>query len=359
MSIRKFKYKDKCVTMDDANSQYYSGNYERSNFYENDFLEYVSSLKLGGVYLDIGTNIANHAVFFGLFSGANEVQGFEPIDEYRNIAIGNINRNGLEDKVTLFDDALGEKEKSTLISIDGKSQRVNVMKLDDHEVSKQEISLIKVDVEGMEPDVLKGAMNTINRNRPILFLEVIQDEDSNNYFYDDLKDILNGLNYVPTGRAFNFQPTLEFVPREKLQKHTETVGRQVISFDNLQHTNSNATKEIASGGEIFLSVPPSEASWFSWDLSDFNMCNSVGDFNLKKARSVFLEAEASHNAEAKFFVAVNLYNDGKVFSQTKKYVNRRVFAPIPDVENADQLRVFLYVENGDVALRKFAFTYFD
>ena len=48
----------------------YTGSYDCINngvFYEQAFLEQVHAMNLTGTYLDIGTNVGTHAVYFGLF----------------------------------------------------------------------------------------------------------------------------------------------------------------------------------------------------------------------------------------------------------------------------------------------------
>ena len=344
--------------MNDASSSYYSGNYEKGLFYEGDFLEYIRCLNITGHYVDIGTNIANHLVFLGMFTDAKRIYGFEPIDAYRAIAIENVKNNQLDDKVVVYPDALSDGRGSTTISIDGRSQHVTLAPLDSHEVAKNEISLVKIDVEGMEPLVLMGAKETINKNRPILFIEVIQHEGSREYLFSDIEALMGELEYVPTGRAFNFQPTLEFIPSERMDIYNEFSKQYYVSVEELKASHDKAFITRAAEDETKLQTPGSNASWFSKDISDFAKCEGDGDYLLNGATAAFLEIEAYPEEGTKFYVVVNAYRDGEVSAQTKKYVNRRCFSPINGVENSDKLRVFIYVENGAVLLKKLAFTVF-
>ena len=54
---------------------------------------------------------------------------------------------------------------------------IELKPLDDIEFHKK-ISVIKIDVEGMEINVLKGAKNTINNYRPMLYIEAININDT-------------------------------------------------------------------------------------------------------------------------------------------------------------------------------------
>lgn len=358
MTIHKFKYENIMVEMNDAESSYYSGNFKRSCFYENEFLSYVSALSLSKTYLDIGTNIANHAVYFSMFTNADKVLGFEPIDAYRNIAIDNLRRNGLTNKAVIYGDALSDSGGSTTISIDGKPQTVALMELDKHEAAKNKISFIKMDVEGMEASVLRGAKATIQKNRPILFLEVIQDVGDEEYSLGDIKAIIDELDYQATGRAFNFQPTLEFVPKEQLKKHTKFAKEHPLPLENFKASNVNASIKPVEKNAIKLSPPKASASWFGINLSNFQKNETGGDLSLKDSKSAFLELEAYEQKGTKFYVIVNTYKNGEVISQTKKYINRRCFTPINGAKEADSLRVFIYAENGSVVLKKISFTTF-
>ena len=62
----------------------------------------------------------------------------------------------------------------------------NVTTLDSFNLKN--ISFIKIDVEGYELNLLKGAFNTIEKNKPLIFIEKKKD-------YDDLKNFLYDLNY--------------------------------------------------------------------------------------------------------------------------------------------------------------------
>mgnify|MGYP001239803905 FL=1 len=70
--------------------------------------------------------------------------------------------------------------------VEDKNGNENVTTLDSFNLKN--ISFIKIDVEGYELKLLKGAFNTIEKNKPLIFIE----KKTN---YDDLKNFLYGLNY--------------------------------------------------------------------------------------------------------------------------------------------------------------------
>ena len=69
---------------------------------------------------------------------------------------------------------------------------VNVKKLDNLQFENP-ISFIKIDVEGHEIEVIEGAIETINKNKPILLIE-IEEKHSKKKVIDAIK-FINTLGY--------------------------------------------------------------------------------------------------------------------------------------------------------------------
>jgi FkbM family methyltransferase len=97
----------------------------------------------------------------------NEVNGIIP----RNLALG-----GEKGSVMLADVGAGDWGKFSIHN--GEAQRdgsidVPVATLDEivHDCGLAHVDVVKIDVEGYEPHVLKGARSTIERHRPEIFLE--------------------------------------------------------------------------------------------------------------------------------------------------------------------------------------------
>jgi hypothetical protein len=87
-------------------------------------------------------------------------------------------------------------EQVASIVPDHKKFSVNVVPLDNFKV--ESISLIKIDVEGWEYEVIHGAMATIREHQPVLFVEYGHGEHRKSlHKYDDSKfqAMLTELNY--------------------------------------------------------------------------------------------------------------------------------------------------------------------
>ena len=153
------------------------------NFYEIEMLDYIKkNIKKRGTYIDVGANIGNHTVFFAKFC-ADKVIAIEPVKENFELLEKNIIDNNLTNCV------LHEKG----ISKDGRSLGVNIVPLnmgscdlteegDDiqtmtvDELELDEITLIKIDCEGMSMEVLKSFLPLIKKYKPHVFVEATKAE---------------------------------------------------------------------------------------------------------------------------------------------------------------------------------------
>jgi FkbM family methyltransferase len=105
------------------------------------------------------------------------VAAFEPIVSMRLQA--NVSLNKLGDRVDIYPDALGDIDGQYLKHVgQGKLRKprndhsvadIRIHTLDSYEL--EDVALIKIDVEGMEAPVLRGAEQTIRRDQPIIFAE--------------------------------------------------------------------------------------------------------------------------------------------------------------------------------------------
>jgi len=165
-------------------------------FYELDLLEYMrwSIAKRegrggAGLVLDVGANIGNHAVFIGTFI-AKHVIAIEPNPESLVCLRENLECN--LDDYTIHDCALGASPgqgrvhmpenaadnlgMARIVSDD--QGPIKIRTLDDLITEQRDVLGIttpvigmKIDVEGMEIPVLKGARDVLQRDCPELFIE--------------------------------------------------------------------------------------------------------------------------------------------------------------------------------------------
>jgi FkbM family methyltransferase len=157
------------------------------NFFEVRFLDYIAKKynNQSGI-LDIGANIGNHSLFFAKFLNCEMVYSFEPFSS--NIELLKKNMSLFENKSKIYQIALSDQEgvmplyNSQASNFGGYSLHsysngssfivnpsIKVITLDS--LNLNNISMIKIDVENHENEVLEGAKETILRNKPIIFIE--------------------------------------------------------------------------------------------------------------------------------------------------------------------------------------------
>jgi len=170
-------------------------------FFEQAELEkIIHYIKPKSVIIDVGANIGNHSIFFDKFYNPKTIYAIEPIDRaykmlLQNIALNychtvNVDYIGLAlsdsrgyckvDKI--YSDNLGgttlKKSHKGITTVTGDSIFLNI-----------HVDFIKIDVEGMEINVLNGFEKTINKYKPIIFIEVCSNLEQEFYCW------INKFNY--------------------------------------------------------------------------------------------------------------------------------------------------------------------
>ena len=149
--------------------------------------------RLGDV-IDVGANIGNHSLFWACESGAR-VAAFEPPGYALELLQKNLRLNKADGQVCIYPVAAGEKSGVGILHrVDGNlgasylevldssvgdvSDSIPVEPIDDF--SFRGVGLIKVDVEGDELSVLVGARETLRREQPAVWVEVLNAEARRN-----------------------------------------------------------------------------------------------------------------------------------------------------------------------------------
>ena len=133
------------------------------------------------LFLDIGANIGSHTVALAPFS--HTTVAFEAQRHQFQMLNANIAINSLWNVYThnvIVSSELGsmsipvlDPEKNNSFGSfhirEGKGDSTPIVTID--KFSFWNVGLIKIDVEGMEPDVMKGALLTIVLHKPVLYIE--------------------------------------------------------------------------------------------------------------------------------------------------------------------------------------------
>lgn len=146
-------------------------------------------LRPGGTFVDIGANIGSQTIYAMLSGHHARALAVEPVPANAKLLRMNMMLNGLEDRVGTVESAAGRTDGSVVLSINptnsgmhssrrsfrsGETMTVPVAPMDAiaalAETDPESISLIWIDAEGAEPDVIAG-MGSILAAAPPLVLE--------------------------------------------------------------------------------------------------------------------------------------------------------------------------------------------
>jgi len=154
-------------------------------FYETAELEALQRVfPAGGTMLDIGANIGNHTLYAALIWKAGKVIPIEPNPIAYNLLFHNVVANGLRDVVDLSYIGVGlSNAPQGGFAMQERKRNLGAAKMlpgaGDLTVERGDDLLhgvapdfIKVDVEGMELEVLEGLEGLLVTRKPILLVEV-------------------------------------------------------------------------------------------------------------------------------------------------------------------------------------------
>ena len=218
--------------------------FSERRFYERDLLEHTRTLLApGDLVVDAGAYIGNHSLFWAGVVGAR-VLAFEPNRESFAMLEANLALNDSGGLVTPHSFALGARESRAALRVPDFHNRGNtivepapegpvvVRPLDALEVPTP-VRLMKIDVQGMELDVLQGAESTIRRDMPYLYVEATTGAE-----LGALLVLLASWGYVARGQ-FGGTPTIFFVSREN---EAYGVGAQVAMSTHLLQTTLTGSR---------------------------------------------------------------------------------------------------------------------
>ena len=174
-------------------------------FSQGETLLFEQLVEPGEVVLEVGANIGTHTLFFAKQVGpAGRVLAFEPQRILFQTLCGNLALNSVtnthcwnmavgseagEITVPALDYARADNFGGIELGMHEQGESVPLATIDSFQLPR--CDFIKVDVEGMEEDVFRGAAETIARCKPILYCECDRTDKS-----DSLIRLLDSLGYT-------------------------------------------------------------------------------------------------------------------------------------------------------------------
>jgi FkbM family methyltransferase len=231
-----------CASPDDFLARLISA---RGEFYEIDLLEYLATRgPRGGTFIDVGANIGNHSVYFGKLL-ADHVVAIEPQPEIATILQRNLEANGVSNSTVVTSGLGSEVGFARPVYPSGETKNAGATRLETttpqseasecvpvttldvlanevhDKTGRAPITLIKIDVEGMELDVLRGGTRVLKSQQPQLTVELSSPESR-----QSVTNFLAEFGYTAVGR-FCYTPTYHFInPRvHRLRKGPSRLTR--------------------------------------------------------------------------------------------------------------------------------------
>jgi FkbM family methyltransferase len=244
---------------------------EAGTFFEIELLEHLAIRgPRNGVFVDVGANIGNHAVFFGKFL-AERLVCVEPHPDLIPILSRNLDMNGIGGAAVLAV-AAGDRAGRAYISrakalVHKNIGATRIEKVrPDHGVQVQtapldallyglrpgfagrRITCVKIDVEGLELDVLRGATEILQNDRPQLVIELASREAR-----AAVKRFLADFGYGEIGQRFGWAPTYHFIdPHVHRLRDSLHVPTPDASADRMRAMEAELAALIPPGGRFIL-----------------------------------------------------------------------------------------------------------
>jgi FkbM family methyltransferase len=145
--------------------------------------------KAADVFVDVGAYSGIYTVLACVANPSLRVVAFEPNVVKIQQITANVTANGLKDRVTIIEKALAAKSGVATLSIPpddstaslngaGPDDRVTnvVVTTGDLALASLPVGLVKIDVEGLEAEVLAGMSRTLSTHRPKIIAECLDSQ---------------------------------------------------------------------------------------------------------------------------------------------------------------------------------------
>ncbi|MBC5773482.1 FkbM family methyltransferase [Pontibacter sp. KCTC 32443] len=195
-------------------------------------------LREDDLFVDVGANIGSYSILASGVCKAKTI-AIEPSTVTYNRLMRNVRVNGLESLITTLNIGLGGENTSMFFtkSLDtinhivtdaesiGEKEKIDIITLDSIIINVNQPLLLKIDVEGFEAQVLKGATHTLsNPNLKAIIIELNGSGLRYSYNEDDIRMQLKEAGF----RSFSYNP----FSRNLTRKSTNLNHNELYIRDN-------------------------------------------------------------------------------------------------------------------------------
>ncbi len=174
--VAHFRYRGETVDLAAPKGDHITRYLRGGAFYEIDLLEAIRELEIEGAYIDCGAHVGNHSVYFARFCKSTEVYSVECNEDL--LPFLSRNMEGLSAVIHAY---VGDGNPVRFIpgpelnvgmgkTVPGGDVRTRTL---DEMFKNVSPALIKLDLEGAEPRVLRASRDWVMKHRPVIVAEAV------------------------------------------------------------------------------------------------------------------------------------------------------------------------------------------
>lgn len=285
---------------------------EGKTFYEAEMLSSLATyLTPGDLVVDAGANIGNHSIFFAKCAGCR-VLAFEPVDATFNLLQKNVALNDVQHLVSPRKSGLGATSaKARIASFDpsniggtslelSSDGEIDLASIDSLNLDER-VSLIKVDVEGMDLDVLQGAREILRRDRPWVVCEAATTKQRT-----AITSFMAEMGYLATA-CYNATATYLFLPSAREEEKRKLVEHGFEEIISLQREARRLQGEIRRSDRYSERLSRESRQYF--DAQSANIVKELKELQVASSNALRRELKgltadgASERAELRAMLA--------------------------------------------------------
>jgi FkbM family methyltransferase len=220
----------------------------------NEMMFVLHFLRKEDLFIDVGANIGTYTILATKVIEAETI-AFEPIKKTFDQLVLTVALNNINDKVTLYNLAIGEitskvsmtcnNDTTNCISpiVDYNQENTEIVMLEtlDNLINNREPAIIKIDVEGYEKEVLKGALKILKKESlcaiiietnfyPHIFSSISQ----------DIYSIMNSFGFYP----YQYNPFKRELFQSNNKKSNNTIFIRNSTFVESRICNARKIKVL-------------------------------------------------------------------------------------------------------------------
>ena len=249
----------------------------------------------------------------------------------------NIEINQLRDRIEVHPFGLSDRDETVTVRLNRQNVTFECRRLD--ALVTEPVSVMKLDVEGMEAKVLGGAAGILERWRPLIFAEA-HDEAA-------LAGLLRALaphGYRPTGRIFNTTATYELAAPSSPMAPPDRLPavQSLLELGRWAVDDPDLSVEVAPPSiRVESRLAAEKVAHVTWPPTKPTKPPDEVRVRLTPGATYFLQASGQASPGSQLYIYLFEYRGGKRTHVQRHWFSPRLFERIELQPDTEQLRVAL------------------